>query len=261
MNRLVLGGLCALLLQACATADPASTPTQDTQGTVTWIIDGDSLRVDVENEELEVRLLGINAPEQGECFHEEATRFLIDTVKGKEVTLSISSIDQFGRTLAYLSEGSRLVNEVTVARGFAIATTPDEGDEIGNRILGAEEDAYRLGEGLWSEESCATGPIPDVIIATDDSNPAPPGSPESETIVVRNTGNEVVALGGWTLRDESSRHRFSFSANIELDPGEAFSIRSSDPGWEPGGGTVWNNSGDLVLLLDADGRVVDRWRY
>ena len=38
-------------------------------------------------------------------------------------------------------------------------------------------------------------------------------------------------------------------------------VTSADPGWDPGGGPVWNNSGDMALLLDRHGRVVARWRY
>jgi hypothetical protein len=38
-------------------------------------------------------------------------------------------------------------------------------------------------------------------------------------------------------------------------------ISSADLAWDPGGSPVWNNDGDMALLLDRDGRVVDRWRY
>ena len=38
-------------------------------------------------------------------------------------------------------------------------------------------------------------------------------------------------------------------------------ITSDDPGWDPGGSPVWSNDGDIVMLLDRHGRVVDHWRY
>jgi hypothetical protein len=38
-------------------------------------------------------------------------------------------------------------------------------------------------------------------------------------------------------------------------------IRSTDPGWVPGGSPVWSNGGDMVLVLDETGRVVARHRY
>jgi hypothetical protein len=38
-------------------------------------------------------------------------------------------------------------------------------------------------------------------------------------------------------------------------------VTSIDPCWDPGDSSVWNNGGDMTLLLDASGRVVTRHRY
>jgi hypothetical protein len=46
-----------------------------------------------------------------------------------------------------------------------------------------------------------------------------------------------------------------------IGPGAEVTIRSSDPGWDPGDSAVWNNGGDVVLLLDDGGRVIARFRY
>jgi hypothetical protein len=38
-------------------------------------------------------------------------------------------------------------------------------------------------------------------------------------------------------------------------------VTSDNPGWEPGGTPVWNNDGDMALLLTTGGAVASRQRY
>ena len=68
-------------------------------------------------------------------------------------------------------------------------------------------------------------------------------------------------ISGWTVRDESSAHRCRFADGTEAVAGETRRVTSADPCWEPGRSPVWNNGGDLVLLLDENGRVVANARY
>ncbi len=70
-----------------------------------------------------------------------------------------------------------------------------------------------------------------------------------------------VGVEGWIVRDESSVNRCHLTPGHELGPGRPLSITSADPCWEPGGSPVWNNGGDLVMVLDANGRVVANSRY
>lgn len=206
--------------------------------------------VDTDQGDIDVRFLDINAPEGDECFYHESLDHLIDTLKGQPVILDTSEgFDQYGRTLAYVNEGGRDVNLEMVEMGLAIATTPDSGDGF----IAEEEHAYESGLGLWGDDACGQGPIPGVVIVALDSS--------GETIVLRNEQTTAVDLSSWTLRDESSRHRYTFPTGAILEPGEQMTIISDHHGWDPGGSPVWNNDGDMALLLDRDGRVVDRWRY
>lgn len=71
-------------------------------------------------------------------------------------------------------------------------------------------------------------------------------------------GEPTLSLGGWCLRDAAG-HRYRFAAGLELRPGSELSLwtrRGKDDGRNLFWGrrkAVWNNSGDLALLLDADG--------
>lgn len=234
-------------------------------GTVTWVSDGDTVTVSNASGDIEVRFAGINAPEDDECFGDVSRDHLIDTLKDREVELEVIGTDQFGRTLAYVWEGDRNVNLELVKLGLAIATTPDSDQPPGPDFLEAESSAVLHSLGLWGEDACGGGPLPDVVIDVGSSVFNAPGPDDDnlagEQITIRNDDDKKVNLTGWVLRDESSRHRYTFPNGTRLEPGKSITIESDDPGWDPGGSPVWNNKGDMAMLLNRDGRVVDVWRY
>jgi micrococcal nuclease len=214
--------------------------------------------------EIDVRLLGINAPEADECFYDAATDHLTGLLQAQTVEVEVIGTDQFGRTLAYLWMGGALVNLSLVSDGYAIATTPGEGDTTGNDLISAEDDAFSDRVGLWATDACgASAAIPSVSLDVAGSQFDPPG-PDEEVLDrewVTFESEEVVELGGWKARDESSAHRCVLRSGSSVAPGQTLTLTSADPCWEPGGSPVWNNGGDLVLLLDPTGRVVARTRY
>jgi endonuclease YncB( thermonuclease family) len=235
-------------------------------GVVTRVDDGDTIEVEVSGQAVEVRLVAVNAPDRGECFAERSLNHLIETVRDHVVTLEVVGEDQFGRTLAHVFEGERHVNLEMVDLGHAFASTPEEDDPHAEAILRAEEEAYSSGRGLWAIDACGSEhPAPEVMIDPDRSDIDPDGPDASrlddETIAIRNDGREALDLSGWIFRDESTRHRFTFPPGTTIAPGERVVVASSDPGWAPGRGAVWNNDGDMALLQLPDGTVVSRWRY
>ena len=268
MKRWVVAGA-LLLAVAC---EPVSAPNAPGSGSpaltgvVTWVNDGDSIEVEVGDDLLEVRLAGVNAPERDECFYEPARDHLIDTLKNRTVVLDTLDEDQFGRILAYVSSEDREINFELVELGLAIASSSDNGGQRSADLLAAEETAFAAGVGMWSDDACGEGIASsiDVVIDATGSVVDPPGPDEqvlsAERIVVVNKGTGSVDIGGWMLRDESSRNRYVFASDVVLDSGESFVV-ASDSGWSPGGTPVWNNGGDMALLQDPNGVVVSRWRY
>ncbi len=269
---LTIAAISLLLTTACQPIGEGTTSTlpfpHPTTGpddsTVTWIDDGDTIEVATPDGDIEVRLIGINAPDRGECQAQESLDHLIDTLKGRKVRIEEHGTDQFGRVLGVVFEGERNINLELVQLGLAIATTPgDQG--LGNVYVLAENEAFNARVGLWSAEACNGGPVPRIEIDTNSSNVDPRGPDDeqlgSEIIVISNRDNTTVDLSGWILRDESSRHRYEFVAGTQLDPGDSIAISSDDPKWDPGGSSVWNNGGDMALLQDSNGAVIARWRY
>jgi micrococcal nuclease len=232
---------------------------------MTRAIDGDSGVVDSESAEIEVRFMGMNAPERDECFHQEASDRLAGLVEGQPIELEVIGTDQFDRTLAYVWRGEVLVNLDLVRDGFVVATTPaEEGDPHGETLLAAEEAAVSEERGLWSETVCgAAGPRPGVAVDVTGSqfDPAGPDEELLEAEWVTLVGDSPIDLDGWTIRDESSQHRCHLRGGTRISADEALVVTSADPCWDPGQSPVWNNGGDMVLLLDEAGRVVARHRY
>lgn len=270
MRRLTL--LLTAFLAACAsTAGPESPSLPSTPHgiavTIDSIIDGDSLRAVLNDETIEIRLLGINAPERGECWADEARSVLTEAVVHGSTTIVPDERDQYGRLLAYVYVGETNVNRQLVADGSAIAIAVDH--EYLPDFLAAEEEAIALERGLWNPTACGSSSDRfDIRIWA--IEPDAPGrddrNPNGEFVALTNEGPDA-DLSGWMLRDESSAHRYRFPEGFVLATGEIITVRSGcgvdsrpDIYW-CADGTVWTNSGDTVLLLDDFGAVVDRVRY
>lgn len=242
------------------------TPTGDA-ATEVRVLDGDSLEASIDGAVVEVRLLGINAPERSECWDGEAAAALVEAVGVEPVLIDgVGGKDRFGRTLAYLWNGNGLlVNLELVAEGHALSLTGDH-PEAG-AFLAAEGAAYEAGVGLWGSAAC--GPPAPATMVLDEIVSDPPGRDYgNEYVRLRNDGSDSLDLSGWTIRDETSSHRFVFPAGTTVAPGGTVTLRSGcgddGPGsfwWQCRGDPVWSNDGDLVLLLDRRGNVVLRHRY
>jgi endonuclease YncB( thermonuclease family) len=113
----------AVLLFGCA---PVAVPREREQAgpsgelvPVSFVIDGDT----VETSEGRVRLLGIDAPEFGECFFEEAKAELRRLVGRQSVTLVADpdqeDRDKYDRLLRYVEIGGTDVGAELLENGFA----------------------------------------------------------------------------------------------------------------------------------------------
>jgi endonuclease YncB( thermonuclease family) len=234
-------------------------------GEVLEVQDGDTFLFMTAEGEVTIRLLGVNAPERDECLHDEAAPALANLLANADVGVDEHGQDQFGRTLAYVWTGDILVNLELVENGLAIATTPGETETWGADLLAAEEAAFRGETGLWAANACDPDPVTSVDLEVDTSGHNPSGPDDQvldfEQVAIVNRGTAMADLSGWVLRDESSSHRFRFPDGTLIEPGSALEVSSDDPGWDPGGSPVWNNDGDMALVLTPSGTVVARERY
>jgi len=275
-----LAAVLGLLVAACAGGATAATPgpsvAADAAWTVTEVIDGDTLRVAGPAPEDVVRLVGINAPEEGECWADEATAALTRIVSSGPVRLErdVSDRDRYGRLLRYVTTmDGEDVGGLLIDGGDAIARAypPDTSRDAGYRDR--QRVAQAAGLGAWARDACGAGPATFVDPATIriDIHPDAAGDDASnlndEWVRFTNLAREPRDLGGWMVRDESSSHRYRFEALV-LAPGASVTLRSgcgadtdAERHWCVSGSAIWNNAGDTVFLLDPAGNVVAELGY
>ena len=128
--------------------------TQDYNMTVVEILDGDTF--DLGNEE-RVRIIGINTPEKGRPFSDEATDALSEMIMGKEVTLVNDSknddVDSSGRLLrhVYVEPYGISVNYEMIRTGMAFWYPYSSGTDMDESYQEAQESAAYDHVGLWTE--------------------------------------------------------------------------------------------------------------
>ena len=105
------------------------------EGTVTHIVDGDTIKVATNGIIETIRYIGVNAPERGEDGYEDAILVNRRLVDGKHVRMEADKqdADKYGRKLRYVWVGRRFVNRELYQQGVA-------------RIMAIEPNVRRIGE-------------------------------------------------------------------------------------------------------------------
>lgn len=122
------------------------------EGRVTAVYDGDTVLVSFASSTERVRYLGVDTPEAGDCYADEATRRNEELVLGKEVVLEadVSERDRYGRLLRYVSAAGVPVGETLVREGYGrVIAIPPNTSRYG-RFKEAEREARAYERGLWA---------------------------------------------------------------------------------------------------------------
>lgn len=143
---------------------PTATPTlEGTAGYCTYIVDGDTIDVDIAGTISRVRYIGIDTPEGGDCYYTEAKEKNRELVYQRNVRLvrDVSETDHFGRLLRYVYVDDLHVNAELVRQGYALASTypPDVAHSL--EFADLQHQAQAAGLGLWG--GCTT-PTPSATL-------------------------------------------------------------------------------------------------
>jgi endonuclease YncB( thermonuclease family) len=111
--------LLMLLLQAGVAA--AKDQLSVLVGTVTKIVDGDTIDVQLSSGLIRVRLHGVDTPERGQPWGKESTASLTGLVMGKEVDIDPFSQDRYERMIGIVYLGELNVNLELIKHGHAWA--------------------------------------------------------------------------------------------------------------------------------------------
>ncbi len=119
------------------------------------VIDGDT--IEIEND-TRIRLIGINAPDEGECYFSEAKEFTKNLLEKKSVRLDkdISGEDEYGRLLRYVvipsdktGTDNVIANSEIIRNGYALRVQSPPDNRYRDLFATAEEEAKREKRGMW----------------------------------------------------------------------------------------------------------------
>lgn len=149
----------------------AATTSQSFRANVVRVIDGDTLTVRVkkgqeydvgiEGDIVDVRLIGIDAPEinwkesSGECFGFASRKYLQSLLRNKEIVLQPDSVqparDKYGRYLFYVYFNEKNVSYRVLRKGYARELTIGNGYDKQKTFRKAAVLAQKGDQGLWGQ--------------------------------------------------------------------------------------------------------------
>jgi len=279
MNRIVAVAVSLVLATTACTAsvespelpnvEPGVASPAGTAAVLSRVVDGDSIEVEADGRSVDVRLIGINAPEGAECFGDRSRTALMAALDASSLVLvegADSDTDQYGRLLRYVYVDGESVNGRMLADGNAVAL---QGDHRYNESFVEIGDLAAAGQhGMWAPDACGTPPPAGATIVGVEHDPPGPDDDRlnDESVTIGNEGTTTIALADWTLRDESSQNRYVFG-DVAIAPSGRLDVRTGCGSDIAGtvhwcaSRSVWSNGGDTVILQDPNGNVADRWMY
>lgn len=171
-----------------------------TVGTVTSIIDGDTIKVNLPDTKITVRLLSINTPEMpDEPFAQEAKTFTSQKLLNQPIKLFYSTNpeqqkDKYNRLLAVVIKNDEIFNIKLLEQGLAVRMF------IFNDIIkfpaweDVEIKARQQRLNIWSNIN-SNG----IFINEINPNPFPESDYEAEFVELYNHTSTAVDVGSWTL--------------------------------------------------------------
>ena len=197
----------------------------DEEVLVERVIDGDTIEAENRNES--IRLLGVNSPERGEFYYEEAKQFLEGRILNETVLLKFGKdrYDKYDRILAYIFLDSKNINLELVEQGYANYYFYGGRDQYSNALEDAWnkciENEVNLCEPSAHECKKCISINPDSIVNNCDSS---------------------CDINGWEIKGEG-RDKVVFNGTLQLNEEANFDLDLSD-------------SGGSLFLRDGEGKLV-----
>jgi len=186
------------------------------------VIDGDTL--ELENQ-IKIRLLGINTPEKNQKYYDEAAQLLKKLAENKTIKIKWQDSDKYGRILAYAFLGKKLVNKEILEKGFANLYYYEK-DNYYSNMKQAEEKARQEEAGIW-KKSQNYGCLKLIELKYK----------EPEQLILKNSCQKIKI----TLKDDAT-HIYQ----EEIPSGI----------WIKNFSHIWNNDGDSLFVWDDSGLLV-----
>lgn len=248
-----------------------STHPQET-ATVTQVKDGDTITL---SDGRTIRYIGINTPEKGQPYGDQATKENRRLVLGKEVSLEFDEEkqDMYDRTLAYVYVDDVFVNHHLVNRGLALTETVPPNEKYEPQFLEAEADAKTNCRGLWEGlcEGVGEDSVSCIIIADihADAEGNDNTNKNGEWITINNRCNHSISLTNFLLKDRSASNAYTFpdiklsgQTNLTLHSG-CGTDTNTQLFWQcpEKRSSIWNNDTDHAYLYNDADKLIAEFGY
>jgi micrococcal nuclease len=210
------------------------------------IIDGDTIVV---GNDTHVRLFGINTPEKGEKYYDEAKKFLEDLILNKTIFVQSFGQDKYYRELGVVFLDGENINSKIIENGFANVYVLDD-KTYEEEFRKAWEKCLENGKNLceFSDDKCASC----IELRELDF--------KNQEIIFYNKCDFACDLENWEIKDEG-RKKFIFDSfilgrnqEVKIIVGN-FTNSGNNLYWKDES-YVWTETGDTLFLRDDDGRLV-----
>lgn len=129
---------------------------QDLKGTVTEIIDGNTIHLEtLAGEVYKILLHGIDSPEPGQKYADESTQLLKKLLLKKEVTVAVQSRDRHGNRIGAVQVGGGPNPGHEMLRSGMAWPAEKHNDP---QLEALKEEARQKNIGIWEEEEDPTPP-------------------------------------------------------------------------------------------------------
>jgi micrococcal nuclease len=213
------------------------------------VIDGDTIVVE---NKTSIRLLGINAPEKGEKYYNEAKEFLKKSSSNKTIELEFGEdkYDRYKRILAYIFIKGENINLELVKNGFANFYFPSGKDIYYDEFKKAWEECVLTNKNLCekSYDNCA------MCIELKEFDY------RNDKIVFYNRCSFNCDLTGWRIKDEGRKNfifdKFTLESNSNVEIKVEDNKNTKTTLFWKGEKSIWTDSGDTLFLRDKDNKLV-----
>jgi endonuclease YncB( thermonuclease family) len=155
-------------IQQIQSADETKNPTTDNEYvyySISKVVDGDTIKININGKEETFRLIGIDTPETVDprkvvqCFGVEASNKAKELLSGKKVRIETDSsqgtYDKYDRLLGYIyREDGLFYNKYMIEQGYAHEYTYSTPYKYQKEFKNAQKEAQDNNRGLWSPNTC-----------------------------------------------------------------------------------------------------------